>query len=79
MSIGSFGSFGGFDRSDDPFNDLLNRFFGMSPQSSPPAVQRVPIGRLAALLLSGQTDDGDTIVADEADGRLVCSVQHTSS
>lgn len=30
----------------DPFNDLLSRFFGMSPASSPPAVQRVPIGRL---------------------------------
>ncbi|MFI6642699.1 ATP-dependent Clp protease ATP-binding subunit [Streptomyces sp. NPDC050504] len=30
----------------DPFSDLLNRFFGMSPASSPPAVQRVPIGRL---------------------------------
>jgi ATP-dependent Clp protease ATP-binding subunit ClpC len=46
MSIGSFGSLGGFDGSKDPFNDLLNRFFGMSPQSSPPAVQRVPIGQL---------------------------------
>src|SRR5260370_954923 len=46
MSIGSFGGFGSFDRSDAPFNDLLNRFFGMSPQSSPPAVQRVPIGQL---------------------------------
>ncbi|GGJ03161.1 ATPase AAA [Streptomyces brasiliensis] len=32
--------------SHDPFSDLLNRFFGMSPASSPPAVQRVPIGRL---------------------------------
>ncbi|MFH8342456.1 ATP-dependent Clp protease ATP-binding subunit [Streptomyces sp. AM6-12] len=32
--------------SQDPFSDLLNRFFGMSPASSPPAVQRVPIGRL---------------------------------
>ncbi|GJF26681.1 ATPase AAA [Streptomyces sp. HO565] len=32
--------------SSDPFSDLLNRFFGMSPTSSPPAVQRVPIGRL---------------------------------
>ncbi|WP_425565200.1 ATP-dependent Clp protease ATP-binding subunit [Saccharopolyspora taberi] len=32
--------------SQDPFTDLLNRFFGMSPTSSPPAVQRVPIGRL---------------------------------
>ncbi|NEE32504.1 ATP-dependent Clp protease ATP-binding subunit, partial [Streptomyces sp. SID7982] len=30
----------------DPFSDLLNRFFGMSPASSPPAMQRVPIGRL---------------------------------
>jgi len=32
--------------SSDPFGDMLNRFFGMSPGSSPPAVQRVPIGRL---------------------------------
>jgi ATP-dependent Clp protease ATP-binding subunit ClpC len=38
-----FGS--AFDPSD-PFSDLLNRFFGMSPGSSPPKVQRVPIGRL---------------------------------
>ncbi|MER7516450.1 AAA family ATPase [Streptomyces sp. NPDC126499] len=30
----------------DPFSELFNRFFGMSPASSPPAVQRVPIGRL---------------------------------
>ncbi|GAA0505319.1 ATPase AAA [Saccharopolyspora subtropica] len=32
--------------AQDPFADLLNRFFGMSPRTSPPAVQRVPIGRL---------------------------------
>ncbi|MGW0733991.1 ATP-dependent Clp protease ATP-binding subunit [Streptomyces sp. NPDC002851] len=38
-------SFGAFD-SPDPFHELLNRFFGTSPMSSPPAVQRVPIGRL---------------------------------
>ncbi|WP_371682516.1 ATP-dependent Clp protease ATP-binding subunit [Kitasatospora sp. MMS16-BH015] len=31
---------------NDPFGDLFNRFFGMSPTASPPAVQRVPIGRL---------------------------------
>ncbi|MFD0531787.1 hypothetical protein ACFQ1I_42750 [Kitasatospora arboriphila] len=37
-----FGSFG----PTDPFSDLLNRFFGMSAASSPPAVQRVPINRL---------------------------------
>ncbi|MFM9372942.1 ATP-dependent Clp protease ATP-binding subunit [Streptomyces sp. Da 82-17] len=41
MSMSSFG-FG----SSDPFSEMFNRFFGMSPQSSPPAVQRVPIGRL---------------------------------
>ncbi|MFI6416458.1 ATP-dependent Clp protease ATP-binding subunit [Streptomyces sp. NPDC050842] len=35
-----------FGSPDDPFSDLLSRFFGMSPASSPPAVQRVPIGRL---------------------------------
>ncbi|MFE0427026.1 ATP-dependent Clp protease ATP-binding subunit, partial [Streptomyces sp. NPDC058953] len=32
--------------SGDPFSDLFDRFFGMSPAASPPAVQRVPIGRL---------------------------------
>ncbi|GAA2586010.1 ATP-dependent Clp protease ATP-binding subunit [Streptomyces lienomycini] len=32
--------------SADPFSELLNRFFGTSPASSPPAVQRVPIGRM---------------------------------
>ncbi|MBT2441849.1 ATP-dependent Clp protease ATP-binding subunit [Streptomyces sp. ISL-36] len=42
MTMSPFGSFGG----SDPFNELLNRFFGMSPAASPPAVQRVPIGRL---------------------------------
>ncbi|WP_042421962.1 ATP-dependent Clp protease ATP-binding subunit [Streptacidiphilus anmyonensis] len=42
MSMSTFGSYGG----QDPFSDLLNRFFGMSPASSPPAVQRVPIGKL---------------------------------
>ncbi|WP_263172535.1 ATP-dependent Clp protease ATP-binding subunit [Streptomyces sp. SCSIO ZS0520] len=41
MSMSSFGL-----GSSDPFSDLLNRFFGTSPASSPPAVQRVPIGRL---------------------------------
>ncbi|MFF4472060.1 ATP-dependent Clp protease ATP-binding subunit [Streptomyces sp. NPDC001599] len=41
MSMPSFG-FG----ASDPFSDLFNRFFGTSPASSPPAVQRVPIGRL---------------------------------
>ncbi|MGW4163151.1 ATP-dependent Clp protease ATP-binding subunit [Streptomyces sp. NPDC004788] len=39
-------AFGSPFGSSDPFGDLLNHFFGMSPQSSPPAVQRVPIGRL---------------------------------
>lgn len=42
MTMSSLGSFGG----PDPFNELLNRFFGMSPASSPPQMQRVPIGRL---------------------------------
>lgn len=42
MTMSSFGSFGG----PDPFSEMLNRFFGMSPASSPPQVQRVPIGRL---------------------------------
>ncbi|MER5889708.1 ATP-dependent Clp protease ATP-binding subunit [Streptomyces sp. NPDC001941] len=38
-------SFGDF-ASPDPFHEILNRFFGTSPLTSPPAVQRVPIGRL---------------------------------
>ncbi|MFG3259618.1 ATP-dependent Clp protease ATP-binding subunit [Streptomyces sp. NPDC048172] len=42
MTLPPYGSYG----SSDPFNELLNRFFGMSPRSSPPAMQRVPIGRL---------------------------------
>ncbi|MFB7944375.1 ATP-dependent Clp protease ATP-binding subunit [Kitasatospora phosalacinea] len=42
MTVPGFGSFG----SDDAFSDLLNRFFGLNPAASPPAVQRVPIGRL---------------------------------
>ncbi|MEY9940349.1 ATP-dependent Clp protease ATP-binding subunit [Streptacidiphilus sp. MAP5-3] len=39
-------SYGSAFGSSDPFSDLLNHFFGMSPASSPPNVQRVPIGRL---------------------------------
>ncbi|MEU6578419.1 ATP-dependent Clp protease ATP-binding subunit [Streptomyces sp. NPDC046805] len=48
MSVPPAGSFGSFDSfgSPDPFSDLLNRFFGISAASSPPAVQRVPVGRL---------------------------------
>ncbi|QKW22573.1 ATP-dependent Clp protease ATP-binding subunit [Kitasatospora sp. NA04385] len=42
MTVPGFGSFG----SDDAFSELLNRFFGLNPAASPPAVQRVPIGRL---------------------------------
>ncbi|MFE2345677.1 ATP-dependent Clp protease ATP-binding subunit [Kitasatospora cineracea] len=42
MTMPGFGSFG----SDDAFSELLNRFFGLNPAASPPAVQRVPIGRL---------------------------------
>ncbi|MEW2070712.1 AAA family ATPase [Streptomyces sp. NPDC007346] len=39
-------AFGSPSGSPDPFSEMLNRFFGMSPASSPPAVQRVPVGRL---------------------------------
>jgi ATP-dependent Clp protease ATP-binding subunit ClpC len=46
--------------SDDPFSDLLSRFFGMSPLSSPPAVQRVPIGRLLS-------DSARTLLATASD------------
>ncbi|MEU3839549.1 AAA family ATPase [Streptomyces sp. NPDC028635] len=38
--------FGGSLGGQDPFSEILNRFFGMSPGASPPQVQRVPIGRL---------------------------------
>ncbi|WP_425825981.1 ATP-dependent Clp protease ATP-binding subunit [Streptomyces fractus] len=41
MSMSPFG-FG----PSDPFSEMFNRFFGTSPATSPPAVQRVPIGRL---------------------------------
>ncbi|NGN64852.1 ATP-dependent Clp protease ATP-binding subunit [Streptomyces sp. A7024] len=41
-SMPPFGSYG----SQDPFSEILNRFFGMAPGSAPPQVQRVPIGRL---------------------------------
>lgn len=54
-----FGSFG----SADPFSDRLDRFFGMSAASSPPAVQRVPIGRLltgsARALIARASQRGD--------------------
>ncbi|WP_393054330.1 ATP-dependent Clp protease ATP-binding subunit [Streptomyces sp. LN549] len=39
-------AFGSPFGSSDPFSEMLDRFFGTSPASSPPAVQRVPIGRL---------------------------------
>ncbi|MGW2419591.1 ATP-dependent Clp protease ATP-binding subunit [Streptomyces sp. NPDC001709] len=39
-------SFGAPFGSSDPFSELFSRFFGTSPASSPPAVQRMPIGRL---------------------------------
>ncbi|RKE22284.1 ATP-dependent Clp protease ATP-binding subunit [Streptomyces sp. TLI_171] len=42
MTMPGFGPLG----SDDAFSELLNRFFGLNPSASPPAVQRVPIGRL---------------------------------
>ncbi|MFF9125587.1 ATP-dependent Clp protease ATP-binding subunit [Streptomyces sp. NPDC014889] len=43
MTMSPFGaSFGG----PDPFSEILNRFFGMTPGAAPPQVQRVPIGRL---------------------------------
>ncbi|MDX6315808.1 MAG: ATP-dependent Clp protease ATP-binding subunit ClpC [Streptomyces sp.] len=50
----------------DPFAELFNRFLGLSPMSAPPAVQRVPIGRLLsdsarqllALAVQRATEDG---------------------
>ena len=55
-------SFGPAFGSSDPFSELLNRFLGMSPASSPPAVQRVPIGRLLT-------------VADVQDDALRCTLR----
>ncbi|WP_019546716.1 ATP-dependent Clp protease ATP-binding subunit [Streptomyces sulphureus] len=57
MTTSSLGGFG----AADPFSDLLNRFFGTAPPSSPPAVQRVPIGRLL-------TDSARELIA-QASGR----------
>lgn len=71
MSIpGSLGGFGG----QDPFAELLGRFFGMSPASSPPAVRRVPIGRLL-------TDSARDVLAEasaraEADGSPDLDTEH---
>src|SRR3982074_3795317 len=50
----------------DPFADMFNRFLGLNARSAPPAVQRVPIGRLLsdkarellALAAKRAADDG---------------------
>ncbi|MET9291621.1 AAA family ATPase [Streptomyces sp. NPDC003077] len=68
--LGSFGSFG----SQDPFNELLNRFFGMSPASSPPAVQRVPIGRL--LTESARELIGAASAKAQQDGSVDLDTEH---
>ena len=57
MTTSPFGGFG----AADPFSDLLNRFFGTAPPDSPPAEQRVPIGRLL-------TDPARELIA-QASGR----------
>jgi len=67
MSISSFGG-------QDPFADLLGRFFGMSPASSPPAVQRVPIGRL--LTDSAQELLTQASVRAQADGSPDLDTEH---
>ena len=71
MSMSSpFGSFG----SQDPFGELLGRFFGTSPASSPPAVQRVPIGRL--LTDSARELLNQASVRAQADGSLDLDTEH---
>jgi ATP-dependent Clp protease ATP-binding subunit ClpC len=71
MSMSSpFGSHG----SPDPFADLLGRFFGMSPASSPPAVQRVPIGRL--LTDSARQLLAEASVRAQADGSDDFDTEH---
>src|SRR5260370_23915691 len=39
-------------------------------------IQQELDNKVASLLLSGETEPGDTIVADETDGKLVCTVKH---
>ncbi|PWI08598.1 Clp protease [Streptomyces sp. NWU339] len=60
--------------SQDPFADLLNRFFGMSPLTSPPAVQRVPIGKL----LSASAQELLSIASEQAvkDGSSELDTDH---
>jgi ATP-dependent Clp protease ATP-binding subunit ClpC len=70
MSISSYGGFGG----QDPFGELLGRFFGMSPASSPPAVQRVPIGRL--LTESARELLTQASVRAQADGSADLDTEH---
>ncbi|QKW06648.1 ATP-dependent Clp protease ATP-binding subunit [Streptomyces sp. NA04227] len=70
MSLSPFGSYG----SSDPFGDLLSRFFGTSPQSSPPAVQRVPIGRL--LTQSAQELIATASQRATADGSMDLDTEH---
>ncbi|MFD9030680.1 ATP-dependent Clp protease ATP-binding subunit [Streptomyces sp. NPDC059567] len=66
MTMSPLGSFGG----PDPFNELLNRFFGMSPAASPPAVQRVPIGRLLTDSARQLLDRATTRAADDGSADL---------
>jgi ATP-dependent Clp protease ATP-binding subunit ClpC len=66
MTMSPFGSFGG----PDPFNELLNRFFGMSPAASPPAVQRVPIGRLLTDSARQLLDRATTRAAEDGSADL---------
>ncbi|MEU4269325.1 ATP-dependent Clp protease ATP-binding subunit [Streptomyces sp. NPDC026092] len=70
MTMSPFGSLGG----SDPFNELLNRFFGMSPAASPPAVQRVPIGRL--LTDSARDLIGRATVRAAEDGSADLDTEH---
>jgi ATP-dependent Clp protease ATP-binding subunit ClpC len=73
MSISSSSPFGGFG-GQEPFGDLLGRFFGMSPASSPPAVQRVPIGRM--LTESARSLLTQASVRAQADGSPDLDTEH---
>jgi hypothetical protein len=54
-----------------PHGDVLRRFFGTSPHSSPPGVQRVAIGRLlseSSRALVGPAEDLRGSLPGSADG-----------
>jgi ATP-dependent Clp protease ATP-binding subunit ClpC len=67
-------SFGSPFGSPDPFEEMLNRFFGMAPGSAPPQVQRVPVGRL--LTDSARELIGQATARAAADGSADLDTEH---